>query len=59
MSRSTARFVRAELDVKGSMIYDHPRDFATTIDLIVSGKLKLGKTRHQHVMARRWQAVEP
>jgi threonine dehydrogenase-like Zn-dependent dehydrogenase len=37
------RFVRAELDVKGSMIYDHPRDFATTIDLVVSGKLKPGK----------------
>jgi threonine dehydrogenase-like Zn-dependent dehydrogenase len=37
------RFVRAELDVKGSLIYDHPRDFATTIDMVVAGKLAPGK----------------
>jgi 2-desacetyl-2-hydroxyethyl bacteriochlorophyllide A dehydrogenase len=36
------RFVRTELDVRGSIIYDHPVDFAATIDLVVAGKLRPG-----------------
>jgi threonine dehydrogenase-like Zn-dependent dehydrogenase len=35
-------FVRTELDVRGSIIYDHPTDFAATIDLVRAGKLHPG-----------------
>jgi threonine dehydrogenase-like Zn-dependent dehydrogenase len=37
------RFVRAELDVRGALIYDHPADFASTIDLVVAGRLSPGR----------------
>ncbi len=38
------RFVRNELAMRGALIYEHPEDFARTIDLIVSGKLAPGST---------------
>ncbi len=38
------RFVRNELTVRGALIYEHPRDFARTIDLVVSGQLAPGST---------------
>ncbi|HET8625801.1 MAG TPA: alcohol dehydrogenase catalytic domain-containing protein [Thermomicrobiales bacterium] len=37
------RFVRAELEVRGALIYDHPADFAATIDLVASGRLASGR----------------
>jgi L-iditol 2-dehydrogenase len=37
-------FVRRELEVRGALIYEHPLDFANTIDLIASGKLAPGST---------------
>jgi 2-desacetyl-2-hydroxyethyl bacteriochlorophyllide A dehydrogenase len=38
------RFVRSELELRGALIYEHPHDFARTIDLIASGKLSPGDT---------------
>jgi L-iditol 2-dehydrogenase len=38
------RFVRNELELRGALIYEHPHDFARTIDLIASGKLAPGNT---------------
>jgi L-iditol 2-dehydrogenase len=38
------RFVRSELELRGALIYEHPHDFARTIDLIASGKLAPGDT---------------
>jgi len=38
------RFVRNELELRGALIYEHPQDFARTIDLIASGKLAPGST---------------
>jgi L-iditol 2-dehydrogenase len=37
-------FVRRELEVRGALIYEHPTDFARTIDLVASGKLAPGST---------------
>jgi 2-desacetyl-2-hydroxyethyl bacteriochlorophyllide A dehydrogenase len=37
-------FVRNELQIRGALIYEHPMDFARTIDLITSGKLAPGNT---------------
>ncbi len=37
------RFVRAELEVRGALIYDHPADFAATIALVVAGNLASGR----------------
>ncbi|HEX5502825.1 MAG TPA: alcohol dehydrogenase catalytic domain-containing protein [Thermomicrobiales bacterium] len=37
------RFVRAELEVRGALIYDHPADFAATIGLVASGRLASGR----------------
>jgi L-iditol 2-dehydrogenase len=38
------RFVRNELELRAALIYEHPRDFARTIDLIASGRLTPGDT---------------
>jgi len=38
------RFVRSELELRGALIYEHPHDFARTINLIASGKLAPGGT---------------
>ena len=38
------RFVRNELEIRGALIYEHPKDFARTIHLIASGKLTPGNT---------------
>lgn len=38
------RFVRNELELRGALIYEHPHDFARTIDLIASGRLAPGST---------------
>jgi 2-desacetyl-2-hydroxyethyl bacteriochlorophyllide A dehydrogenase len=38
------RFVRNELEIVSSLIYEHPADFTATIELIASGKLKSGST---------------
>ena len=37
------RFVRAELEVRGALIYDHPGDFAATIALVAAGRLAPGR----------------
>jgi 2-desacetyl-2-hydroxyethyl bacteriochlorophyllide A dehydrogenase len=41
------RFVRNDLEVRSSLIYDHPVDFAATLELIASGRLKPGSTTGQ------------
>src|SRR5579864_4734311 len=38
------RFVRQELEIRGTLIYEHPTDYPVTIDLIASGKLAPGAT---------------
>jgi alcohol dehydrogenase/L-iditol 2-dehydrogenase len=43
VSFNPLRFVRTELDVRGSIIYDHPTDFAATIDLVRTGRLHPGE----------------
>jgi threonine dehydrogenase-like Zn-dependent dehydrogenase len=35
------------MEVRGSLIYEHPVDFARTIDLVASGKLTPGATAGQ------------
>lgn len=40
---SPHHFVRAELDVRGALIYDHPADFAATIALVAAGRLAPGR----------------
>jgi threonine dehydrogenase-like Zn-dependent dehydrogenase len=40
-------FVRRELEVRGALIYEHPVDFARTIDLVASGRLAPGATTGQ------------
>jgi L-iditol 2-dehydrogenase len=40
-------FVRRELEVRGALIYEHPVDFARTIDLVANGKLAPGATAGQ------------
>ncbi len=37
-------FVRNELQVRGALIYEHPADFARTIELVAGGKLAPGST---------------
>lgn len=37
-------FVRNELQMRGALIYEHPADFARTIDLVSAGKLTPGST---------------
>lgn len=37
-------FVRSELEMRGAIIYEHPADFAKTIELIAAGKLSPGST---------------
>ncbi len=41
------RFVRQELEIRGTLIYEHPTDYPATIDLIASGKLSPGATASQ------------
>jgi L-iditol 2-dehydrogenase len=38
------RFVRQELEIRGTLIYEHPTDYPVTIGLIASGKLAPGAT---------------
>jgi threonine dehydrogenase-like Zn-dependent dehydrogenase len=38
------RFVRQELEIRGTLIYEHPTDYPVTIELIASGKLSPGAT---------------
>jgi threonine dehydrogenase-like Zn-dependent dehydrogenase len=38
------RFVRQELEIRGTLIYEHPTDYPTTIGLIASGRLAPGAT---------------
>ena len=38
------RFVRQELEIRGTLIYEHPTDYPVTIGLIASGKLTPGVT---------------
>lgn len=38
------RFVRQEQEIRGALIYEHPTDFAATIQLIAAGKLAPGAT---------------
>jgi 2-desacetyl-2-hydroxyethyl bacteriochlorophyllide A dehydrogenase len=38
------RFVRQELEIRGTLIYEHPTDYPVTIELIATGKLKPGAT---------------
>src|SRR5712692_1750915 len=38
------RFVRQELEIRGTLIYEHPTDYPVTIDLIATGKLAPGAT---------------
>jgi 2-desacetyl-2-hydroxyethyl bacteriochlorophyllide A dehydrogenase len=38
------RFVRQELEIRGTLIYEHPTDYPVTIALIASGKLSPGAT---------------
>lgn len=47
VSFNPLRFVRQEMEVRGSLIYEHPVDFARTIDLVASGKLAPGATTDQ------------
>jgi threonine dehydrogenase-like Zn-dependent dehydrogenase len=47
VSFNPLRFVRQEMEVRGSLIYEHPVDFARTIDLVASGKLTPGATAGQ------------
>lgn len=37
-------FVRQELEIRGTLIYEHPTDYPVTIGLIASGKLSPGAT---------------
>ena len=41
------RFVRQELEIRGTLIYEHPTDYPVTINLIASGKLTPGATAAQ------------
>jgi 2-desacetyl-2-hydroxyethyl bacteriochlorophyllide A dehydrogenase len=41
------RFVRRELELRGTLIYEHPTDFAATIALVTAGKLNPGATASQ------------
>ncbi len=38
------RFVRQELEIRGTLIYEHPTDYPVTIGLIASGKFSPGAT---------------
>ena len=47
VSFNPLRFVRQEMEVRGALIYEHPVDFARTIDLVTNGKLAPGATTGQ------------
>ncbi len=40
------QFVRQELEIRSTLIYEHPTDYQETIALIASGKLSPGTTAH-------------
>jgi L-iditol 2-dehydrogenase len=44
VSFNPLRFVRNELQIRGAVIYEHPADFARTIELVASGKISPGST---------------
>ncbi|MGH3435172.1 MAG: zinc-dependent alcohol dehydrogenase [Sciscionella sp.] len=44
MSLSTSDLVYRQLTLTGSLIYDHPRDFATTVEALDTGHVQPGKT---------------
>jgi threonine dehydrogenase-like Zn-dependent dehydrogenase len=47
VSFNPLRFVRQEMEIRGTLIYEHPVDFARTIDLVATGKLAPGATTSQ------------
>jgi L-iditol 2-dehydrogenase len=47
VSFNPLRFVRQEIEIRSSLIYEHPVDFARTIDLVAAGKLAPGATTGQ------------
>jgi 2-desacetyl-2-hydroxyethyl bacteriochlorophyllide A dehydrogenase len=47
VSFNPLRFVRQEMTIHGSLIYEHPVDFASTIELVAAGKLAPGATAGQ------------
>src|SRR5438067_418760 len=44
VSFNPLRFVRQELEIRGTLIYEHPTDYPVTINLIASGRLAPGAT---------------
>ncbi len=44
VSFNPLRFVRQELEIRGTLIYEHPTDYPVTINLVASGKLTPGAT---------------